>query len=206
MRINAGSHQRHRLALQHPLALQAGLIAAGSLTILALGVQQAEAYVVTVNNVQYDVTTFTGSYNANSSKFNTAANGGVMPWWGDGTLAGDFANAVQSALGGPNYFLANTWSPYFAYGLKNSGANGIRAAAYFMNAWQQGPVYDIGSQGDGPLLSDSGVWAQATLYTAPASVPAPLPIFGAGAAFGFSRRLRRRIQLARPQASTKTSA
>ena len=28
----------------------------------------------------YNVTTFTGSYNDNSSKFATAANGGVIPW------------------------------------------------------------------------------------------------------------------------------
>ena len=28
----------------------------------------------------------------------------------------------------------------------------------------------------------------------PASVPGPLPLFGAGAAFGWSRRLRRRIK------------
>ncbi|MFM7269843.1 MAG: hypothetical protein ACKOZT_14895 [Cyanobium sp.] len=44
-------------------------------------------------------------------------------------------------------------------------------------------------------------WAQASLCTAPAAVPGPLPLFGAGAAFGFSRRLRKRIQAARPQPS-----
>lgn len=32
------------------------------------------------------------------------------------------------------------------------------------------------------------------VFDAPTSVPAPLPIFGAGAAFGYTRRLRRRIQ------------
>jgi len=36
-------------------------------------------------------------------------------------------------------------------------------------------------------------YAQATLYTAPA--PGPLPLFGAAAAFGFSRKLRKRIKL-----------
>jgi hypothetical protein len=35
-------------------------------------------------------------------------------------------------------------------------------------------------------------YAQATLYTA----PGPLPLFGAAAAFGFSRKLRKRIKLA----------
>ena len=36
-------------------------------------------------------------------------------------------------------------------------------------------------------------YAQATLCTAPA--PGPLPLFGAAAAFGFSRQLRKRIKL-----------
>lgn len=34
-------------------------------------------------------------------------------------------------------------------------------------------------------------------YTAPAPVPGPLPLFGAAAAFGFSRKLRKRIQESR---------
>ena len=57
---------------------------------LAMGVLtagQAQAFVVTVNSLQYDVTTFNGTYNANTSQFATAANGGVMPWWGSISLA-----------------------------------------------------------------------------------------------------------------------
>ena len=38
--------------------------------------------------------------------------------------------------------------------------------------------------------------------TAPASVPGPLPILGVGAAFAYSRRLRRRINLAKSPVST----
>ncbi|MCP9911065.1 hypothetical protein KBZ15_14325 [Cyanobium sp. BA20m-p-22] len=38
--------------------------------------------------------------------------------------------------------------------------------------------------------------------TAPASVPGPLPILGIGAAFAYSRRLRRRINLAKSPVST----
>lgn len=50
-------------------------------------------------------------------------------------------------------------------------------------------------------LNDGGDQIQVVLG-APAEVPGPLPLLGAGAAFGFSRRLRRRIsasQVARPQ-------
>lgn len=42
--------------------------------------------------------------------------------------------------------------------------------------------------------------------TAPASVPGPLPILGVGAAFAYSRRLRRRINLAKSPLSTDSVA
>ena len=41
---------------------------------------QARAVIVTVGGQDWDVTTFTGAYNDNTAKFQTAANGGVMPW------------------------------------------------------------------------------------------------------------------------------
>jgi hypothetical protein len=40
------------------------------------------------------VTTFTGSYNDNTSNFATAANSGVMPWWVKSNTAREFGNAV----------------------------------------------------------------------------------------------------------------
>ena len=58
---------------------------AASVTTGVLGAGQAQAEVVPVDigqgagPQQWNVTTFTGSYNANTSKFNTAANGGMMP-------------------------------------------------------------------------------------------------------------------------------
>ncbi|NQW39484.1 MAG: PEP-CTERM sorting domain-containing protein [Cyanobacteria bacterium] len=42
--------------------------------------------------------------------------------------------------------------------------------------------------------------------TAPASVPGPLPILGVGATFAYSRRLRRRINLAKSPVSTDSVA
>jgi hypothetical protein len=55
---------------------------AASVMMGVLGAGQAQAVVVNVNGQNWNVTTFTGSYNDNTSKFNTAANGGIMPWWG----------------------------------------------------------------------------------------------------------------------------
>jgi hypothetical protein len=39
----------------------------------------------------------------------------------------------------------------------------------------------------------------------PSAVPGPLPLFGAAAAFGFSRRLRRRVSLSRSASPSATS-
>ena len=69
--------QRFQLALGAAVALAAISLSPGS----------AQAFVVTVNSVQYDVTTFTGTYEDNTSQFETAANNGVMPWWGSESLA-----------------------------------------------------------------------------------------------------------------------
>ena len=172
--------------------------AAVALAAISLSPGSAHALVVTVGGVQYDVTTFTGSYNGSTSKFAIAASGGVMPWWGSDSLAATFSDVVGLSLGDPfNFIVGNNWGPYFAYRLVNGGNDGVGAAAYFMNPPIFGPgSYLIGSQAQGPSLDSSAVWAQATQVQVPASVPGPLPLFGAAAAFGFSRKLRKRIKLA----------
>ena len=47
---------------------------------------------------------------------------------------------------------------------------------------------------DVPNLDFSVTWAKAS-PAAPAPVPGHLPLFGAAAAYGFSRKLRKRIKL-----------
>ena len=54
-------------------------MALAALAAVSLSPDSAHAYVVTVNSIQYDETTFTGSFSANTSKFATPANGGVLP-------------------------------------------------------------------------------------------------------------------------------
>jgi hypothetical protein len=63
---------------------------------------EAQALTVTVGGQQWDVTTFTGSYNDNTGKFKTPNNGGVMPWWGQVTVAAAWADALGWALGDPS--------------------------------------------------------------------------------------------------------
>jgi hypothetical protein len=146
---------------------------------------------VTVGGLQYDVTTFTGSYNGNPSNFETPANNGVMPWWTGGSNA--TATAFVTEVGG--YFGTGLnggmsfYGPIFAYSVDVNNSN------FLNSAWRydDGTFVDDYSPNSLPL-----VYAQATLYTASAAAaPGPLPLFGAGAAFGFSRQLRKRIQGAR---------
>jgi len=102
VRFHAPARHSSRLGQRFQLALGA----ATALAAISLSPGSAQAYVVTVGGVQYDVTTFTGTYSANTSKFALPANGGVMPWWDDSfpyNIANDFALAVGSSLGAPNY-------------------------------------------------------------------------------------------------------
>lgn len=137
--------------------------------------------VLNVNGTNYDVTTFTGSYNDNTTKFATAANGGVMPWWGDTTLAGAFATAAsaeQAQFGYPNN--SATRGPYFAYQFP-TGLGNVAWRTYTSS----NPNFQLTS-----TPSASVTYAQAVLAP-PTPVPAPLPILGALASFRAARRLRR---------------
>ena len=158
-----------------------------------LGAGQAQAVVVNVNGQNWNVTTFTGTFNNNISKFQTQANGGVMPWWtgsnGENSTAISFANAVGLSLDLPNF--ANTGGPIFAFspGIIGSGNNNP-----FITYVEEDPPgeFFIPCPGCNPVSRDeTATWAQADLVPAPA--PGPLPVFGAAAAFGFSRKLRKRL-------------
>jgi hypothetical protein len=159
---------------------QVALGAAAALAAISLSPGSAQAYVVTVNGVQYDVTTFTGSYDANTSKFALPPAPGVMPWWGSGSLAQQFATAVGNGLGTPN----GQEGPLFGFVRQGPGNAFI---SYYSNHSSFGTIVTFTG------ISDSATWAQ----VAPAApAPGPLPLLGAGATFGFSRQLRKRIKLA----------
>jgi hypothetical protein len=88
-------------------SLKLALGAAAALAAISLSPGSAQAFVVTVGGVQYDVNTFTGSADANAVKFNTPANGGMMPWYGNQSLAIDFALAVQGFFGNRTVYATN---------------------------------------------------------------------------------------------------
>jgi hypothetical protein len=147
-----------------------------SIALPLLSTLPAVAVTVSIGPNSYDVTAFTGSYNSSSSLFQ-ALPPGQMPWWGDitGDLASEFAKQVYDQLGnGPT----SGFGPVFAYDLDMAGIIGLSQS-----------LTDPLSQNVEIIPWDASVSYAAT--TQP--VPSPLPIFGAIAAFGLSRRIRKRI-------------
>ena len=139
---------------------------------------------VVVGDKTYEVSKFFGSYNSNKGKF-TAAE---MPWFGSQGLARDFATAVGNKLG-VGFFGEG---PLFAYstlgffGTVVSTINAINIVDFTISPFPIPPG----------LRVNYAIAKEVVPPPAPPteSVPAPLPLMGAGVAFSFSRRLRSRIQ------------
>ena len=209
-------------------ALKSAIAAALAMGVLGAG--QAQALVVTVNGQRWNVTTFTGLYANNVSKFNNS----LMPWWGaQGQVATDFAVAVKLALGTPNdnsaYFDASDpdnapydptqfFTPFFARSSTTLlGTVGMQTASYGCTT-NGGPISNCGinSYVINTIVGDTNyaiyspppggsVWAQATPFNDNVTVPGPLPVFGAAAAFGFSRTMRKRIKTSKAVGASATS-
>ena len=188
--IHPPARHSSRLGQRFQLALGA----AAALAAISLSPGSAQALVVTVDGVQYDVTasTFTPNNNGNASKFETPADGGMMPWYGNSQLAIDFATTVGGVFGNRLVYATN-YNPNNLDGLNVAGI--FWSTAYAPANYTGGATYGKGDE----------MYALATALPAPA--PGPLPLFGAAAAFGFSRKLRKRIKLepvvlgsSRPQA------
>ena len=62
------------------------LTAAAALAAISISPGSAQAYVATVNSVQCDVTTFTGSYLSNTTHFSLPPAQDVMPCGGSSSL------------------------------------------------------------------------------------------------------------------------
>jgi hypothetical protein len=157
---------------------------------------QAQAFVVTVNSVQYDVTPFSGSYNSNTSKFALPPAPGVMPWWGSQTDALAFANAVRNQLPPSSICTGCTpitaQGPYFGFGTGGPSDQPIQYSYFQYPLSNPETGGGVSTYEQGSFIS---VWAQAVPTAPPA--PGPLPALGAAAAFGFSRQLRKLIKSSR---------
>lgn len=138
---------------------------------------RANAVVVNVNGADYDVNYFDGTYDDNSSRFNPTD----MPWWNDPGLAQSFALAVDGSLG---VVYGGTYGPLFAFKTE-TGPLGSSVLSYVKDpGWP-----NVSYTGNG--FSELRPYA---FVQQPQPVPGPLPVLGAAAAFGWSRRMRRRLK------------
>jgi hypothetical protein len=80
------------------------LVVGSAIAGVFASVSPAEAIMFTVNGIDYDVTTVTTSYDANTSLLQS------QPWWGNDILAEQFASTVAQGLPGR----AGNQGPLFA--------------------------------------------------------------------------------------------
>jgi hypothetical protein len=162
-------------SMKSPMRLSAIAVLAGTAASLLFSAP-AQAVGVNFGGVLYDVTVVETSYNGSVDLFQLPPLG-KMPWWGSQANADLFAGEVFDALGEGS---TAGYGPLFAYDYDPSIAEVI------------GSLQDLSAPGS---FIDGTPAAGATVKYAIASapVPGPLPLFGAAAAFGWSRQLRRRI-------------
>jgi len=157
--------------------------------ILSAG--NAQAFAVTWNGTNYDVTTFTGSRTSNAAIFNTSANGGSMPWWGSQSNANSFIQATASSEADlyTNLGVSPTGN-VIMFGYGNAMLSGFTSAKSYNESSSPSFLMVADSSTTGGPGPSTIYWAQATEVT---PVPGPLPLLGIGAALGFSRKLKKRI-------------
>jgi hypothetical protein len=192
----------------------AGLLGAAAI-ISAPGQAQAANPVVVVTPPSqagsYKIDFITGTYAAVQSRLV------ATPWWGSSSLAAQLAQglgstkvtwggplppappaAVDLTLPGGQSVSTVTNSPQTLGYLFASGTSTLSLPGFPLIPlvdWSStiAPTYSTGLN-NSTLQTDptSYSWAVGTLHTPP-TVPGPLPLVGAAAAFGFSRRVRSRI-------------
>jgi len=115
---------------------------------------------------------------------------GQEPWGSASEFDGSYTGVAGFILLGPTLFAtpAASGDPINSTALLNvpMSALGLTFTSGLI------AQYKINSTND-----TINIYADSPPIPPPASVPAPLPLFGAAAAFGWSRRLRRRISLKR---------
>jgi len=127
--------------------------------------------------------TFVNSYQAALPFSSNPANNGITPTFGE-------LPSGPALAGGPLFFTGLN-SQTFNFGIY------VSATGQYYNTTSQSSNFTSNQGGTGPFAADvqKQVWA---VYKCTSGscipVPSPLPILGASAAFGYSRRLRSRLQ------------
>ena len=174
-------------SLQRPVVF--GLVLSASVAASLFSFPQAaRALNVVVGATTYDIQLYTGSYNSNPSIFENVANGGLMPWWADPSLADTIAGQLSNGLS-PTYTDGDpVEGPLFATSFDGLSLGSEVSASYF----------DLSTLGITDVVSSASFDRTASLTYAVSksnlSVPAPLPFLGLAGGFAASRRLRRRVR------------
>jgi hypothetical protein len=199
--------------------------ATGVLAAISLSPGSAQAFVVTVGGVQYDLSTYTftpNQYTANKTFYDATFQ--AQPWYGNNNAAYSFGQVMTQSIwnalypvsaiqaGSPidGYYNANIGIISFVPTAGNMMTGPALGSGTLAGCQNSNPVTCLGPGNPGYSLSQysnlnygNGVAAitpnSTYVWLDPkklAPVPGPLPALGAAAAFGFSRKLRKRIKLA----------
>ena len=123
-----------------------------AVAVLALSTS-VNAAMVNVGGNEYEVSIVTGSFSALSADLTTQV------WWGNATLASEFAAALPGGLG-TNFFI---YGPAFAYGNSGTNVDNMMQFSHFA------PWYSD----QGTTASEGGLkYATATLVNAAVPIPA----------------------------------
>lgn len=128
-------------------------------------------------------------------------------------LLGDYTVSPPLPGGGPNGFTVVGGLPVTEFGNTVTwvGTNSNGDLLSFLNLNPGTPVcgYGINPQNCGPYTGKldfvAGGGIQGPVQFASTPVPGPLPVLGAAAAFGYSRKLRKRIKFSRSDANTASN-
>lgn len=167
------------------------VLAATGLAVTLLPATSASAIQITVNGNNYEIANTNTTFNAITEN--------VLDdqiWWNNSTLARDFARAYRAASPPPRSIPG---SDFTAFAYLNPDPNFPNLFRF----WDPYGLFDAFETGEDRTFNVN--FFTATLVTTPppttSSVPGPLPLLGAAAAFGYSRKLRQRIRLIPPQAA-----
>lgn len=158
--------------LRTALAISAPILTAA--TLLSSNPAHAISTTVTIDGFNYTITTFTGSYDA------TLFTTNKMPWWSNPQNVDTFITAVGTRLGFPNY--NGFGGPFFA-----TSVSGTDITSRYL-------VQTTGAISNNTTPTFVS-YTYAILENDPTPVPGPLPVFGALAAFSWSRKLRSKLKI-----------
>lgn len=159
----------HALARFIPVAFLGGTI------LSMLSPAPAAAITISVGGINYDVSAFSTSPASQPDAFGLPPQG-QMPWWGNDTLASEFATTLFNQLG-------TGWDadygPVFAYSLDTSWSE-VRGVAQ--------SITDINDLID--VIASTGSTNTYAIASPLPDVPGPLPVLAMATGWGWSRRLR----------------